>query len=354
MRVLLLGGSWFLGRLIINDFARRGFDVTVFNRGRSSVPPSNGVRYVHGDRERDDDLHTLVQSGPWDVVVDVSGKVPAIVRRSVQALAGVAKRYVSVSTVRVYRDWPNVPVDEDSALWPGDPDHDPGTRTWNPDTYGPLKAGCEIACREAFGDDRLLLLRLHEMIGEYEYVGPLRSWLERMRRGGPVLVPGPDRAIQPIDVRDVACFLVDQVQRGATGVFNVAAPEGRTYSALLQSCAGVTAAGSDDAPELVWADQDWLVDQGVQQWTELPLWRNAAAHWSVSNDRAVEAGLQCRPLAQTIANTWQWLKSEGQPADHPRSTGYGMDPARESAIIARWRARAALPGESQRATRTYI
>lgn len=349
MRLLLLGGSWFLGRLLVEDFTRRGFDVTVFNRGRSAVPELNGIRQVRGDRERDDDLHTLAQSGPWDVVVDVSGKVPAVVRRSVRALAEVAERYVSVSTVRVYRDWPHAPVDEDSPLWPGDPDYDPGTRAWNPDAYGPLRVGCEIACRDAFGDERLLILRLHEMIGQYEYVGPLRSWLERMRRGGPVLVPAPDRGIQPVDVRDVARFLVEQVERGTHGVFNVAAPtEGRTFGALVRACAEVAAADAGGGPELVWADEDWLVEQGVRQWAELPLWRNAAATWGVSNVRAVAAGLECRPLAQTIADVWEWLNGEGHQASQGRPAQYGIDPAREAAIIARWRARSAGPVESQR------
>lgn len=344
MRLLLLGGSWFLGRLLVEDFARRGFDVTIFNRGRAAVPQPGGVRQVRGDRERDDDLRALARSGPWDVVLDVSGKVPAVVRRSVRALEEVAERYVSVSTVRVYRDWPHAPVDEDSPLWPGDPDYDPGTRTWNPDAYGPLKVGCELACRDAFGDERLLILRLHEMVGQYEYAGPLRSWLERMRRGGPVLVPAPDRGIQPVDVRDVARFFVDLIERGTRGVFNVAAPtEGQTYSAMLRACADVADAGG--GPELVWADGDWLVEQGVGQWTELPLWRNAAAPWGVSNKRAAAAGLRCRPLAQTIADTWQWLNGEGRPADRERPVRYGMEPAREAAIIDRWRARAAVPVE---------
>lgn len=350
MRLLLLGGSWFLGRLLVDDFARRGFDVTVFNNSRSAVQQSSGVRQILGDRKRDDDLHTLARYGPWDIVVDVSGKVPAVVRRSTRALAEVAERYVSVSTVQVYRDWPHAPVDEDSPLWPGDPDYDPGTRAWDADTYGPLKVGCEIACREAFGDDRLLILRLHEMIGQHQYAGALRSWMERMRRGGPVLVPAPDRAIQPLDVRDVAVFLVDLVERGTNGVFNVAAPaDGRTYGAMVRACADVVAADAGGVPELVWADEDWLVEQGVGQWTELPLWRKAAATWDVSVDRALAAGLQSRPLAQTIADTWQWLKSGEYTADHRRAARYGIDPAREAEIIARWRVRAAAgPVESQR------
>jgi nucleoside-diphosphate-sugar epimerase len=277
-------------------------------------------------------------------VVDVSGKIPAVVRRSVRALAEVTERYVSVSTIQVYRDWPYASVDEASPLWPGDPDYDPGTQAWDPDAYGLLKVGCEIACRDSFSEDRLLILRLHEMVGQYEYVGPLLSWLQRLRRGGPVLVPAPDRKIQPVDARDVAGFLVDQVQRGTWGVFNVAAPtDGRTYSTMVRACADVTATDAGRGSELVWADENWLVDQGVRQWTELPLWRTAVATWGVSVDRAVAAGLKCRPLTQTIIDTWQWLNSNGHLADYGRSAQYGMDPEREAAIIARWRARAVGP-----------
>lgn len=333
MRLLLLGGSWFLGRLLVEDFADRGFDVTVFNN--KPLAHLSGVRHVRGNRELEEDLKVLAHSGPWDVVVDVSGKIPAVVKRSARTFADVAERYVSVSTIRVYREWPHAPVHEDSPLWPGDPDHDPGTRVFNPDTYGPLRVGCEIACRDVFGDDRLLIVRLHQMIGQYDYVGPLRAWLERMRRGGPVLVPAPDRSIQPIDVRDVARFMVDQVQRRTSGVFNIAAPtDGPTFSSMLRGCAEAT---NGDA-ELVWVDEGWLVDQGVEQGTELPLWQYAAATWRVSIDRALTSGLQCRPLAETISDTWQWLNSGAYQADNGRHVQYGMDMAREAAIIARWRA----------------
>lgn len=344
MRLLLLGGSWFLGRLIIEDLVRQGWDVTVFNGGRSTVPLPAGVRHVCGDRTRDNDLRMLAGSGPWDVVVDVSGKVPAVVRRSVRALATVAERYVSVSTVQVYRDWPHAAVDEDSPLRPGDPGCDPGTRAWSPADYGRLKVGCELACRERFGDDRLLVLRLHAMIGQYEYVDPLRWWLGRMRCGGPILVPASNHSIQAIDARDVARFLVDQVQRGTLGIFNVGAPtESRTYSALLRACADAVAAEALAPPELVWADEGWLVEQGgVREWTELPLWRHGAGERKVSVDRALAAGLRCRPLPVTIADTWRWLKRNGWLADH-KSADYGMHPEREAAIIARWRAEAAGP-----------
>lgn len=347
MRILVFGGSWLLGRLVAEDSVGQGFDVTVFNRGRSPASLPGAVRHVRGDRMLDEDLRTLAESGPWDVVVDISGKIPAVVRRSVTALADVTERYVSVSTVLAYRDWPDAPVDEDSPLWDGDPDFDPGTRAWDPDTYGSLKAGCEMACRDAFSDDRLLILRLHEIIGQYEDAGPLLWWLDRMRRGGPVLVPAPDRPIQPIDVRDVSRFMVDLVQQRATGVINVAAPvEDRTYGAMVRACAEVVARDAVAEPELVWVDEDWLADLGVRQRTELPLWRNAAAPWDVSVERAVAAGLQCRPLIDTAADTWRWLTSGVRKDDHRRIAQYGIDPAREADIIARWRAKAADTADS--------
>lgn len=353
MRILVLGGSWFLGRLIAEDCARRGFDVTVFNRGYGTASLPHGVRHVRGDRKSDADLRALTALGPWDVVVDVSGKIPAVVRRSVNALADVAESYVSVSTVLAYRDWPDAPVGEDSPLRSGSPDADPGSWEWDPYLYGSLKVGCELACREAFGDDRLLILRLHDMLGQHEDASPLLWWLDRMRRGGPVVVPAPDRGIQPIDVRDVSSFLVRLVQQRATGVFNVAASAaGRTFGTMVEACAEVVAGDAVAEPEMVWVDEDWLAAQGIRQQTELPLWRKAAAAWDVSIERAVAAGLCWRPLIDTAANTWQWLNSGARKVDGRRIT-HGLDPAREAELIARWRATvvdrpACAPGTQKR------
>lgn len=207
-----------------------------------------------------------------------------------------------------------------------------------------MKVGCELACRDGLGDDRVLILRLHAIIGQVEDGGPLLWWLGRMRRGGPVLVPAPDRAIQPVDVRDVACFLVDQVERGATGAFNVGAPvSGRSYGDLVRACAEIAAAGP---PDLVWADESWLADQDVRPETELPFWRPAPAQWQVRADRAAAAGLRCRPLAYTAAQTWRWLRGGDRKLDRQRITGYGMDPAREADLIARWRAASSLERSS--------
>lgn len=336
MRLLVVGGSWFVGRMMVGAAVGRGCDVTVFNRGRTGTVP-DGARLVRGDRERSADLARLAAAGPWDAVVDVAGSVPAVVQRTAQALREVTARYAFVSTISVYRDWPHRPVDEGSPLWDGQPDHDPGTRAWDPDAYGPLKVGCEIAVREAFGDERVLIVRPHVVLGPHEYVGRLPYWLDRMRRGGPVLAPGPDRTIQPIDVRDLCRFTLDQLERETCGAFNVAAPAGRdTYGDMLNACVDAVAVVAERPADIVWVDEDWLADKGVVQWTELPLWRNAAAPWGMDAGKAMSAGLITRPLAATVADTWAWLRDGGRPVTHERFAEHGMDLEREARLLAEW------------------
>jgi 2'-hydroxyisoflavone reductase len=335
VRILVLGGSWFVGRVVVSEAVRRGVDVTVFNRGLSGFVPE-GATVVRGDREDDADLRRLAGLGPWDALIDVSGSVPAVVHRSARLLADEVQACTFVSTISAYRGWPHVAVSETSTLWDGDPDFDPGVRTWDPDAYGPLKVGCELACREVFGESRLLILRPHVVLGRYEYVGRLPWWLSRMSRGGQVLAPAPDRSIQPIDVRDLAGFLLDQVVAGTRGVFNVAAPVGHsTYGDMLRACAELVAPAAA-ARRLAWVDEDWLVSAGVRQWTELPLWRNAAAPWDMDTDRAIAAGLTCRPIRDTVADTWAWLSAGGWPVAHERFAEHGIEPGRESALISRW------------------
>jgi nucleoside-diphosphate-sugar epimerase len=332
MRLLVVGGGWFAGRAIVAEVLRRGWDVTVFNRGRTSALPA-GVSFVRGDREDHADLARLAGHGPWDAVVDVAGSVPAVVRDIARVLAPVAGQYVLVSTVSVYRDWPHAPVDESSPLWPADPDYEPGTRRWDPDAYGPLKAGCELAVRREFGDSALLV-RSHVILGPGEYVGRLPWWLRRVSQGGRVLAPAPPgRHIQPVDVRDVACFLTDLAEKGATGIFNVAAPpSGATYQDLLEACRAAT--GSD--ARFVWVDEPWLAERGVAEWTEIPLWRTLPTAWAMDTTRAQAAGLRCRPLAQTVRDTWQWLGSGGQPVEHERSAEHGISREREAQLLAEW------------------
>lgn len=342
MRLLVLGGSWFVGRVLVEEAVRRGHQVTVFHRGRSAGPPP-GAQVIHGDREDWEGLARLASGGPWDAVIDVPGSVPTVVRDSARALAGVVERYVFMSTVSVYRQWPSQPVSEQSPLHPGDPDFDPGWRHWDAVAYGPLKAGCEAAVRREFGD-RLLFLRPGVVLGPHEYVGRMAWWLDRMRRAGPVLAPGrPERGIQPIDVRDLVAFTLSMVEQAQGGTFNVATPMGRdTYEGLLTACRDVT--GSD--AEIVWVDEQWLVEHGVRQWTELPLWRTSPGTWAMDPARAAARGLVGRPLRETVADTWEWLSAGGRAVDHERQAEHGIDPVKEAALLAEWATTTSTAGQA--------
>jgi nucleoside-diphosphate-sugar epimerase len=148
-----------------------------------------------------------------------------------------------------------------------------------------------------------------------------------------MLVAGdPGRPIQPVDVRDLVAFVLDQVERQHTGTFNAVAPQGHsTYGELIDACVAATGGRA----ELVWAEPGWVAERGVSEWTELVLWRTSAGTWAVDGRRAQDAGLVCRPLAETVFDTWAWLQHE-RPVPHPRAAEHGLDPGREAELLAAW------------------
>ncbi|MFC5265887.1 NAD-dependent epimerase/dehydratase family protein [Kribbella qitaiheensis] len=243
MRVLILGGSWFLGRTLIVDASARGWEITAFSRGKSGHPPA-GATHVVGDRTNDADLRRLAEAGPWDAVIDTSAYEPIDVARVIEALAGQVEQYVLVSTVSTYRDWPTTAVDESSPLWPSSPTYTEDSAELADLTvggqYGTLKAGCEAAataCRP-----RSLIVRPGVILGPGEYVGRGLKLLGRAARGGRWLMPAPaEQPIQPIDVRDVSMFLLDSIEARRDGAFNLVAPVGHaTYGDLIDICLELT------------------------------------------------------------------------------------------------------------------
>jgi 2'-hydroxyisoflavone reductase len=338
VRIVVLGGSWFLGRALVTAALEAGHEVTVYNRGRSGPDP-NGVSVVRGDRESSDDLARLAAHGPFDAVFDPSGQVPRTVLASARILSE-ASQYVFISSVSAYVGWPVEPLTEDSELLEcpahAGPDFGADDPRGYPTQYGYLKSGCERAVTEVFGE-RATLLRPGVILGPYEYVGRLPWWLRRVRTGGRVLAPGhPDQPIQVIDVRDVATFAVHAAERGIGDAYNIAAPPVVTFGSMLEACREAT--GSD--AEFVWVDDDVLTAQGVRQWTELPLWRTFPGTWRVSAERALAAGLTCRPIGQTVADTWAWLESGQAAIAHERAGELGIDPVKEERVISAWLSRA--------------
>lgn len=337
MRILILGGTWFVGRAVANAALAAGHEVAVFNRGRSGVDPA-GVVALRGDRESASDMRRVADAGPWDAVIDTSGQVPRIVQLGAAALAPVSGRYVYFSSVSAYVGWPVDALTEESELLECPPSAGPtygeDDPRGYPTNYGFQKAGCEAAVREQFGEERAMILRPGVILGPEEYVGRLPWWLRRVLAGGRVAGPGdPNRTIQPVDVRDVAEFALRIAEVGPPGAFNVTAPEeAATFGSFLEAC--VRESGSD--ARLDWMPDNFLIEQGVRQWTGLPMWRVYDGVWNVSSAKAREAGLRTRPLEQTVADTWTWLRNGGQPLKSERAAELGITSEQESALFQAW------------------
>jgi nucleoside-diphosphate-sugar epimerase len=293
--VLVIGGTVFLGRAIVEAALARGDEVTYFHRGRHGRGLHPEAEEVLGDRATD--LERL-PGGAWDTVVDTCGFDPAAVGTSARALADLAAHYAFVSSASVYRDWPAAPVDEDSAVFEGDEQE-----------YGPLKAAAERAA-EAAMPGRVLHVRAGVIVGPHENIGRLPYWLRRMRDGGDVLAPGPRQAtIQLIDARDLARWVLAMGAQGGAGVFNAVAPPGSaTWEELLELCRAV----ANPEARLCWVDGGRVAAELEDPWSELPLWPapvpEAAAVYSIAAGRARDAGLKIRPLAATVGGTWGWLR----------------------------------------------
>ncbi len=334
MRILILGGGWFLGRTLARDALARGWDVEAFTRGRSGRPPA-GVRHIVGDRTKEADLHRLASENVWDAVVDTSAYEPIDVAQVTNVLAGRIEQYVLVSTVSAYQDWPATVVDESSPLWPSTPTYTENSPELASLTiggrYGTLKAGCEVAAVTCAA--RSLVVRPGVILGPGEYVGRGLKLLERSARGGRWLLPAPpEQPIQPVDVRDVSTFLLDAIGQRRDGAYNIVAQDGHaTYGDLIDICLELT--GHRAQP--TWVDPRWLTEGGVRQWTEIPLWRTAEGTWKVDGRRAAKAGLTCRPLSDTLQDFKLALDRDGL-IEHPRQGQLGLAPEREADLLAEW------------------
>lgn len=331
--LLVLGGSSFVGRALVNEGLARAWKVTTFNRGRGQADPR--VERVIGDRLDPATLRPLGQRD-WDLMADTWSGAPRAARDSASILAGRAARYVYISSGSVYAPPPPLGVDE---LWPtveAFPDAADGS-------YPERKRGAELAITHEFGD-RALLARAGLILGPHEDVGRLPWWLTRLAAGGEVLAPGPpDLELQYVDGRDLARFVLDAATAGRGGPFNVVSRRGHaTMGSLLKACRSV--AGTADA-RLTWVEPSAVIAAGIEPWTELPIWlppdHEYAGMHAANVERAHAAGLRCRPVQDTVADTWAWLSALDGPAplrddlDQP-----GLDRVRERAALESWHASA--------------
>lgn len=337
MRLLVIGGTSFVGRALVEEALRRGHDVTTFNRGRTGADVP-GVRVLRGDRSSEDDLGAL-SGRAFDAVLDPGGQVPAQVLRAARALWKTVPFYAFVSSAAVYRDWTDLPWREDAPTHASSPEDDSDPADMR--LLGPRKAGCEQAVHHVYGVDASLVVRPGLIVGPHDNVGMLPWWLSRVGRGGGVLAPGcADRPLQVVDARDLAVFMLDRVESRLGGVFNTMPEEPvATMGDLLSACLTATGARA----ELVWVEDDFLLAHGGQPWNEIPFWLpagpNPAAAWPVSGAVARRAGLTCRPLGRTVADTWEWLREGGTVRPMPGVPPLGLDPRKERRILDAWASR---------------
>ncbi|MER5751248.1 NAD-dependent epimerase/dehydratase family protein [Streptomyces sp. NPDC002088] len=330
MRLLVLGGTEFAGRAVAEAALGRGWDVTVFNRGRHAAVP--GARSLLGDRTAPDGLAALTE-GEWDAVVDTWSAAPRAVRDTARLLRGRARRYVYVSSRSVYAWAPPAGYTENAPLVEG------ASADAEQTDYARDKRGGELAAVAEFGAEHSVLVRAGLILGPYENVGRLPWWLNRIARGGPVLAPGPrDLPLQYVDVRDLAEWVLGAVERELSGPYNLTSQQGHaTMGEFLDACVGVTGA----AAELRWTEPEVILDAGIEPWTELPVWvppgtdLHDALH-AADVSRAVATGLSCRPVDETVADTWSWLRSIGGTApQRPDRTRKGLDPEVEAKVLSR-------------------
>ncbi|MBJ7599188.1 MAG: epimerase [Candidatus Nephthysia bennettiae] len=334
MKILVLGGTVFLGRHLVEAALERGHDVAMFNRGRSNPGLFPDVERLLGDR--DGDLAAL-GGREWDAVVDLSGFVPRQVRAVGERLGDGAGHYTFLSSVSVYPD--QADKSEDAPVRALE---DPGSENVNRD-YGGLKALCERTVEELY-PGRALKVRSGLIAGPYDPTNRFTYWPVRLSAGGEVLAPdAPDLPVQYIDARDEAAWILDMAEGGASGTFNVTGPASMlTFGEFLQSCLEVTGANA----RFTLVPEGFLGAHGVQPWTDMPLWlpQKLAIVHSCPVERALAAGLRLRPLEQTIADTLAWGRQAGQagPSEPQVDAGGrvrtpgGISPQREAELLRHW------------------
>ncbi len=328
MKLLVLGGTHHVGRAVVETALGRGDQVTTLTRGASG-PSAPGAKALHADRTNLAALSAVLAGGSWDAVIDTWSGAPRAVRDAAGLLADRAGHYGYVSSRSVYQ-WP-IPLglDESAPVVAGSAD------AGDEADYPAAKRGGELAAVAAFGD-RALLARAGLILGPYEVVGRMPWWLRRIERGGDVLAPGPpERPLQYVDCRDLAGWLLQAADNGTGGSFNVTSRRGHaTMATLLAAAVAVT--GSD--ARLVWVAPEVIEAAGIEPWTQLPVWLppdgEAAGLHDGDVSRAYSSGLTCRPVLETIADTWRWLQAEGDPQISHAHAAPGLDPERERQVLA--------------------
>lgn len=330
MRILIIGGTRFVGRYVTEAALARGHEVTLLHRGRTGGDLFPDAEHLLADRNDDAALVAALDGRSFDATVDVCAYVPRHVTTLAGALGGRGGHHIFVSTISVYAD-PDAPgADESSPLVePADKQIEEVTD----ETYGGLKVECERAVTAAY--PRLAIIRPTYVVGPADPLERWTRWIDRIGRGGDVLAPGPREApMQMVDVRDQGIFVVELVEHQTTGVFNsIGADLPATLGDLLDAI--VTTIGPEGT-RLVWVDGDWLSEREIR-FEHLPLWSEGQMEYALamSNAAARKAGMPSRPIEQTIRDTAAWIDS----VESPYKTEPPLTAEHEASLLAAWNAR---------------
>lgn len=341
LKILVLGGTGFLGPHLVEAMQKRGHTPTLFNRGKTRPTLFPDVEKLRGDR---DGGLAVLEGRRWDAVIDTSGYVPRIVRASAELLAPSVRQYVFVSSISVYTETTSPGVDESHkvATMP-----DPTSEVVM-EFYGALKALCEQAAEAAL-PGRTTVIRPGLIVGPGDPTDRFSYWPVRVAQGGEVLAPGePSDPVQVIDVRDLADFILTTLERGHVGVHNVNGPaEPLGIGALLDACKRVS--GSD--ARFTWADNAFLEAQQIAAWSDMPVWvppiGDGVGLTTTVSARAIARGLTYRPLDDTIKATLDWWAT--LPPERQSKLRAGITREREAAVLAAWHAQHApsKPGKAR-------
>ncbi|HEY6324453.1 MAG TPA: SDR family oxidoreductase [Thermoanaerobaculia bacterium] len=336
MRLLVLGGTRFVGRHLVATALAAGHEVTLFHRGRTHPELFPQAEKLHGDRDRDGDL-SRIAGRRWDAVVDCCGYRPRQVRATARLLTGAVEQYVFISTVSVYADLVTGPSEASALRTPpagADRDAEGGDAD-----YGALKVLCEQAAEEAL-PGRVLQVRPGLLVGPHDPTRRFSYWVHRLAAGGEVLAPGrPAGPVQLLDARDLAAWLLVAVERHSIGPYNVTAPRGSlSFGELLETCR--TVAGSD--ARVTWVDEEFLTSRDIEPWEDLPLWvpKESSGFHDVDTSRAIASGLRPRPLAETVRDV---LAEPGLGLGEDAASPPRLGREREAELLRAWHERGRSP-----------
>ncbi|MFX3623739.1 MAG: SDR family oxidoreductase [Ectobacillus sp.] len=340
MKILVLGGTRFLGRHIVQEALRRGHAVTIFNRGNShEIFPE--VELLLGDR---DGTLDALKGRKWDAVFDTCGFVPRTIAKAAAVLGDNIEHYTYISSISVYQDWVPLGITESYMLQTLPPEEveeitkDSSGPIY--EYYGALKALCEFEAKKHM-PGKVLTIRAGQIVGPFDYTDRFPYWVGRIAKGGRILCPGnPNLPIQLIDAKDLARWVITMAEARKTGTYNATGPDyPLTMQQLFEACKEVT---NSDA-EFVWVQEEFLLNNNVVPWVQMPLWlpenhpmpgetKPWKGSFQINIEKAVRQGLTFRPLEEIIYDVWEW--EQGRPDNEERKAGLPLK--REEELLQLW------------------